>query len=621
MAPSTIMDEPVTRGFRKRDALMVAGAAALALAVVSLINVVVAGTGSGHIGQLALSVGAVAALSFAIRAVARDDAASRALLEQLRASEQQAAGITSIAVDAIITIDDAQRISLFNQGAETIFGWKAEDVVGQPLSILLPERLHGVHARHITAFAGGKEVARRMGQRQTIVGLRRSGEEFPAEASISRLDLPSRRLFSVVLRDVTERQRQLQDEQFLASAGATLGASLDYESTLLAATHLPVPHLADCCVLDLVVDGNTTRRIASVHDDPVTTKALRALEHRQAWPGNWPFPVARVLEEGEPVSIDAGPPDLADGDGDSRRELVAAVCIHSVTSLPLRARGRLIGVLSLIATDPARQMDPDRLKVAEAVGKLMGLAIENASLYKTAQHATVARDEILGVVSHDLRNPLAAISLCAHALKEGTTEDRGEIIDAIVESAGMMNRMIQDLLDVATIESGHLRVDPTSQALDALVERVLEMTSGAAGDRNVTLHEELPAALPPVMVDSTRFVQVLANLVVNAVKFTETGGTVTISAQSRDDEVIIAVKDTGIGILPDHLPHIFDRHWHARRSARTVGTGLGLAIARGIVEAHGGRIWVDSTEGVGSTFSFTVPRVAAPVPEQTTATR
>lgn len=554
-----------------------------------------------------LSLVGVLALVIGFRAIARDELASRALLDQLRASEQQAAGITSLAIDSIITIDEQQRIVVFNQGAETTFGWSAAEVIGRPLGILLPERLHSVHERHVRNFGAGKEVARRMGQRQTIVGLRRDGTEFPAEASISRLDLPGRRLFTVVMRDITERQLQLQDERFLANAGVTLGASLDYESTLVGAVHLPVPYLADCCVLDLVNEDHTTRRIASVHDDIDRTRTLRALEHRQSAAETWPLPVEQVLRTGDVVTIEAGPDGIPGGEEDERRVLVESLAITSLTSLPLSAGGRVTGVLSLIQTDRPRPADPDRVRVAESVGKLIALAIENARLYQTAQRATIARDEILGAVSHDLRNPLAAISLCAHALKEGTTGSRDEIIDAIVESAGMMNRMIQDLLDVATIDSGHLRLDPSEQQIDELLERVMEMSHDAAREREVALKEELPASLPPVIVDSTRFVQVLANLVGNAVKFTEPGGNVTITAQPRSDEVVIAVQDTGVGIPPSHLPHIFDRHWHARRSARTLGTGLGLAIARGIVEAHGGRIWVDSTEGLGSTFSFTVP--------------
>lgn len=591
---------------RSKRALVVALVAITAIAAITFLE---AGTEGRAVWlyRLPLRLLAIAAVAYAFREISKDESASRALLEELRASEQQAAGITSLAIDAIITIDESQRIVLFNQGAEATFGWNAAEAIGQPLSILLPQRLHDVHASHIRSFARGSEVARRMGERQAIVGMRRNGEEFPAEASISRLELPERRLFTVVLRDITERQRQLQDERFLSGAGVTLGLTLDYESTLVSAVHLPVPYLADCCVLDLVIDATTTRRVASVHDDPDRTKALRALEHRQAMPRDWPFPVEQVLASGEVVAIDPFD-DSARGNGsDGRKALVASLNITSLTSVPLSAGGRLTGVLTLIRTDTRQPADPDRIRVADSVSKLIALALENARLYQTAQRATKARDEILGAVSHDLRNPLAAISLCAHALKEGTTEDRDEIIDAIVESAGMMNRLIQDLLDVATIDSGHLRIDPDEQQLPPLVDRVLEMTQGSARERGVSLRDDLPLSLPAVIVDSTRFVQVLANIVGNAVKFTEAGGRVTISAQSRGTEIVIAVADTGIGIPADHLPHIFDRHWHARRTARTLGTGLGLAIAKGIVEAHGGRIWVESTEGTGSTFFFTVP--------------
>lgn len=564
-----------------------------------------------------LAVVASIAVLRAMVAVRRDRTALRTVLDELSASERQHAGITSIAADAIITMDERQAIVLFNQGAESMFGWSSSDVIGKPLAILLPERLRAVHAHHVSRFATGADVARRMGQRQEIVGQRRGGSEFPAEASISRLDLPNRRLFTVVLRDVTDRHRQARDEHFLAGAGATLNASLDYESTLLSAVHLAIPHLADCCILDLVADDGMTRRIASVHDDPDQTKRLRALEHRHETPRNWPFPTATVLATQAVASGPLAP--IPDGIPTVVREAVAGIGVENVTSLPLLARGRLVGVLSLVTTERERLLDADRLKVAESVSKLIALAIDNATLYQTAQRATVARDEVLGAVSHDLRNPLAAILMCARVLQsENQVPNRGELTDAIIESADMMNRMIQDLLDVATIESGHLRVDPSPQRLDALLDRVLEMTRSAAHERHIEVNGVVPSRLPPVMVDSTRLIQVLANLVSNAVKFTESGGRVSVTAEQLSGRVMVAVRDTGVGIPAAHLPHIFDRHWHSRRSGRTAGTGLGLAIAQGIVEAHGDRIRVDSTEGVGSTFSFTVP--LAPDADATTAT-
>jgi len=600
-----------------RVALPLAVGAVLALAAVEMLNVMgIAGPWRGPVG-VTLGVIAVLATISAAAAAVRDRSAARSALNELRASEQQAAGITSIAVDSIITVDEQQRIIVFNHGAESTFGWNAADVMGQPLSILLPERLRDVHARHIQRFGVGKEVARRMGQRQEILGLRRDGTEFPAEASISRLDLPTGNLYTVLLRDITERHRQQQDERFLADAGATLSASLDYEATLLSGVHIAVPHLADCCVLDLLDEDGTTRRIASVHDDPDRTKALRLLEHRKDIASDWPFPVASIIENPVAVTVD-GVPDPADGRIDPRLAAIARIGVTSMTSLPLLARGRLIGVLTFIATDPDRLLDREREKVAESVSKLIALAIDNAGLYQTAQRATVARDEVLGAVSHDLRNPLAAISLCARALRDETSDHRRvEIIDTIAESTGMMNRMIQDLLDVATIDSGHLRIDTSPHQVEPLLEQVLEMTKGTANERNVAVQADLGSTLPDVLVDPTRFVQVLANLVSNAVKFTEPGGRVTVAAESRRDSVAVSVSDTGIGIPADHLPHIFDRHWHSRRTARTAGTGLGLAIARGIVEAHGGRLTVDSTEGVGSTFSFTVPLAPDRTPDRT----
>ncbi len=570
---------------------------------------------------LAVLLALVASLAVivSLRASARDRRRLHALLTRLQESETQHAGITSIAVDAIITVDQEQRIVLFNHGAESTFGWTAAEAVGQPLSVLLPQRLRDAHARHITRFGEGPDVARRMGQRQTIAGLRKDGTEFPAEASISRLDLPRRRLFTVVLRDVTERHRQQQDERFLADAGATLSASLDYESTLVSAVHLPVPHLADCCVLDLLNEDGTTRRIASVHDDPDRTRALRALEHRQAPPDDWPFPVAKVQATRASVVLhDPSWPSRDDGDA-LRAEAVARIGIASLTSVPLVARGRLLGVLTLMCTDRSRPQDAERARLVESVSGLVALAIDNAGLYLAAQRAKVARDEVLGAVSHDLRNPLAAIMMCARVLAANSpiTTNRDELIAAIIESAEMMHRMIQDLLDVATIESGHFRVDPSPERLEELMGRVMEMTSTAARERQVVLQGDLPASLPDIMVDSTRFVQVLANLVANAVKFSESGDTVSVTAEGETDEVVVHVTDTGAGIPADHLPHVFDRHWHSRKRGRAVGTGLGLAIARGIVEAHGGRIWVDSTEGVGSTFSFTVPIAREPAASHT----
>ena len=542
---------------------------------------------------------------------------------ELRASRAKFEGILSIAVDAIITVDESQHILHFNHGAQALFGYSEREILGTPLSTLLPHRFRDAHARHLIDFARGGQVARRMGERRAIFGLRRDGSEFPAEASISRLELSGSTIYTVVLRDITERLRTEENQRFLARAGAVLATSLDYESTLRSVAHLAMPHLADCCLLSIDDGGAAVRTIVSVHEDPERTKRLRSLERRRMERSNWPFPVADAISAGRHVALrrlSAGW-EREGGNGDPSIDDLEALGIQATLTIPLVARDRVLGALTLISTDPSRQFDDGESALADDLAHRAAFAIENARLYQAAQQASQARDEILGVVSHDLRNPLSAISMCARVLLESppaAAEDRRELADAILESTHLMQRLIQDLLDVSTIESGHLKIQTRREVLGPIVDAALTMVREGADERGLSLVRDLAPNLPDVQVDAMRLEQVLANLVGNAVKFTERGGSVTVRAEASGEMVRVAVIDTGVGIPPEHLPHIFDRYWHARRQSRTVGTGLGLAIARGIVEAHGGSISVESALGGGTTFLFTLPAVesdrATPAP-------
>ncbi len=536
----------------------------------------------------------------------------RAVEGELRASRAKFEGILAIAADAIITVDEQQRILHFNHGAETVFGYTESEMRGTSLSRLLPSRFREAHAGHVGDFAHGHDVARRMGERRAIFGLRRDGREFPAEASISRLDLPASRLFTVVLRDISERLRAEESQRFLARAGGVLATSLDYDSTLRSVVHLAIPYLADCCVLDIADSKSQVRTLVSVHEDPERTKRLRSLERARAEFSNWPFPAQEVVTHGRRV-VRRRLVKGWEGDGaagDPRLDDVAALGVQAFVSLPLVARDRVLGTLTLISTDPARDYDEVDLALAEELSHRAAFAIENAWLYQSSQQASTARDEILGVVSHDLRNPLSAISMCARVLLDSPPAEEGarrELADAILESTHLMQRLIQDLLDVSTIESGHLKIHPRQEPLAPIVDVAVNMVRESADERGVVLERHLASVLPEVQVDAMRIEQVLANLLGNAVKFTERGGRVSLHGEADGTVVRIRVADSGCGIPPEHLPHIFDRYWHARRQSRTAGTGLGLAIARGIVEAHGGAIAVESTLGVGTSFTFTLP--------------
>ena len=240
------------------------------------------------------------------------------------------------------------------------------------------------------------------------------------------------------------------------------------------------------------------------------------------------------------------------------------------------------------------------------------LAGENARLAKAAERAAREREDGLAIVSHDLKNPLATVRLSAAVLDQklarlsGGEPLRGRVA-AMDRAALHMVGLITRLLDAARLDAGQpLAVEPRPEALDALVGEALALIEPQATRADIRLE---PCLTPGLMAlcDRERVLQVLANLLGNAVKFTPTGGTVTVETVEGPDEVRVAVRDTGPGIPADEQPHLFQRHWQARGTAHR-GSGLGLYIAKGLVEAHGGRLWVESTVGAGSTFCFTLPR-------------
>jgi signal transduction histidine kinase len=220
-----------------------------------------------------------------------------------------------------------------------------------------------------------------------------------------------------------------------------------------------------------------------------------------------------------------------------------------------------------------------------------------------------AREEIISVVSHDLRNPLGAIMMSATTLLDVEVGDRTHRVpitaDRIHRQAMRMARLIEDLVDFAGIQAGNLALEPGLHAAEAILTTTDEIFGPIARERGLRLATELRPGLPAICCDPDRAVLVLSSLVSNALKVTPRGGEIAIGAQRADNEVVFYVRDTGPGIEADALPSLFERHWRGSQSSYK-GTGFGLAIARGIVDAHGGRIWAESRVGRGSVFYFSL---------------
>ncbi|RKH40603.1 sensor histidine kinase, partial [Corallococcus llansteffanensis] len=658
--------------------------------------------------------------------------------QALRLSEARLSGIVAHAADAIISVDPAQRILLFNASAERIFGYAASEILGQPLDVLLPEHFRTVHARHVRQFSEGGMTSRQMGERLPISGRRKGGEVFSAEASISKLGVNGTGLLTVSLRDITARKlaedglrnseerfrtafeyapigmamvrldgrflhvnaalcdivgysqeellartfqhitvpedleldlmnvrrlvqgdidsyqlekryfhkdghvvttlltasvvrdaqgeplhfiSQIQDiterkqmEQawrFLAEAGPRLAASLEPQVTLATVAALAVPALADWCVVHLLGDEGRVHRVETAAATPELTRSLRELI--TAYPMD-PLRsgglTSSVLQTGKPVLMPEVSPELLETAAydAAHLTLLRRLAPLSCIVVALRTPARILGAVLLATSGSGRRYGARELAQAEELARRAASALDNAQLHEKSEQATRIRDEVLRIVAHDLRAPLNVIALSAGKLGKqlSATHAVQKPLESIRKSVERANRLIQDLLDVARMEGGPLSVEREPMEVAPLVRDLVELHRALVDAKSLQLGAFVPEDVPPVLADRERVLQILSNLIGNALKFTPEGGSITLSVQPEPGQVRFSVGDTGPGIAEEDLPHLFDPFWQAREK-RKEGAGLGLAIVKGLVEAHGGQLGVDSRPGEGSTFFFTLP--------------
>jgi PAS domain S-box-containing protein len=397
----------------------------------------------------------------------------------------------------------------------------------------------------------------------------------------------------------------------LAEASRVLSASFDYQTTLSALVRLAVPALADYCALDIVEADDRFERIAEAHVDPSKSMLLKEVATFPRSALTAQHPLVRVMTTGVPVLEAEVTPafiNAAFAEPEQRRT-VEALAPLSLICVPLVNAGKPLGALTLVTSASGRRYEVADLSLAADLARRAAIVVEHARLFHEAQQATRARDDVLAVVAHDLRNPLNTVTMAISLMLETTpvenVQERRQV-EIVRRAADRMNRMIQDLLDVKRMESGRLGIDAKPESPASLINDTVEMLRPLATGSTILLEADVAENLPPVVADAARIQQVLSNLVGNAVKFTPRDGRVVVCAEPIDGGVRFGVIDNGPGIPPDQVPHIFGRFWQAMPSDRR-GIGLGLAIAKGIVEAHGGMIWVESHVGLGSTFYFTLP--------------
>ncbi|MGE3276604.1 MAG: ATP-binding protein [Vicinamibacterales bacterium] len=434
-----------------------------------------------------------------------------------------------------------------------------------------------------------------------------------------------------VFLDITERQRADQEQRFLIAASTVLASSLDSSAALAGLVRLAVPELADWCTLDVVGRDGSVERTAWAHADPEMERHLERLVRER-------FPVRS--EQGLRTSIAA----VADAravlfervtveqiremawDADHAEQLLHLGWTSSIV-VPLVQQGRVVAALAWVRGPGRPQYDARDLSLAQELARRAATAVENARLYREAQEANRLKDEFLATLSHEMRTPLNALLGWIQLLKSDQLAParRTRALEAIDRSARLQAQLTADLLDVSRAITGKLRLDPQDVVVGALIEGAIESLRPAADLKHLSLRLEIPAGIPPLVLDPERLQQIVWNVLSNAIKFTPTGGAIVVGLALEDEELVFTVRDTGVGIRQEFLPFVFDRFRQADGGTTREhgGLGLGLAIVRHLVELHGGTVSASSDgPGLGATFTVRLPAVPATShPEPLVATR
>jgi signal transduction histidine kinase/ActR/RegA family two-component response regulator len=433
-------------------------------------------------------------------------------------------------------------------------------------------------------------------------------------AAQTAIAMDNSRLYEAARRARAQAEDNESHYKFLAEASNLLASSLDYEVTLASVAHLAVPALADWCVVDIVEENHSIKRVAIAHRDPQMIELAHELQRRYPPDTARSEPLAAAIETGRPhLMTDVSDSMLVELARDSfHLDIIRSLGLKSFIVVPMVARNRTLGAISFILAEIDRRYTEQDLAFFQDLAGRAAVAVDNAKLYGEAQEANRAKDEFLATVSHELRTPLNAIMGWARMLRTGQLDEESlaHAYETIERNSKAQAQLINDILDVSRIISGKLRLEVLPVELDQLIRGAVESLRPAADARGVGVRMLMDWSAGPVAGDAERLQQVVWNLLSNAIKFTPEGGQVEVRMERVNSHVEIAVSDTGRGVSPEFLPHVFERFRQADSSTTRQhgGLGLGLAIVRHLVELHGGTVRAESPgEDRGATFTVRLP--------------
>lgn len=540
----------------------------------------------------------------------------RDVTERRRAEDARSrlAAIVESSDDAIVSKSLDAVITSWNAGAERLYGYTAAEVIGKPIVLLVPPDLPD----ELPSIMNRLHLGERIENLETV-RVRKDGRRVDVALTVSPVKNAVGQIMgaSTIARDITERRRAERSLRFLADASAALASLVDYGSTLQKVASLAVPHFADWCGVDMPDPEGSLRRVAVAHVDPAKVELARELDRRyppdpEAPQGPW-----HVFRTGRPeLHTEIGDELLKRGARDEEHlRIIRELGLKSYMGVPLQTRGRTLGVLTFVSAESGRRYDSADLAVAEDLAHRAAVAIENARLYSQLREADRLKDEFLAMLAHELRNPLAPVRNALHVMKQPAASPAivGQVRDMAERQVLHMGRLLDDLLDVSRVSRG--RIELRKEVTDAvpIVERTVEAMRPLIEERRHTLSVSVPPEPLWLEGDPHRLEQVLTNLLTNAAKYTDPGGQIWLTTAREGPEIVIRVRDTGVGITPEMLAHIFELFVQAeRRLDRSQGgLGIGLTLVHRLVELHGGTVEASSPGlGGGSEFVVRLPALS-----------
>ncbi|HUP45589.1 MAG TPA: PAS domain S-box protein [Thermoanaerobaculia bacterium] len=547
----------------------------------------------------------------------RDITEEKAAMERLRLSEERLQALVQASAQIVWTTDPEGRLEWISPGWTDLTGQTHKEAKGTGWQELIHPDERAVAAETWqkavaarTLFDNVVRVRVRDGSYRWIHS--RAAPVFNADGSVREWVGATDDIDAARRQELSLAADQLRAE-FIAEANDLFVRTLDYEETLRNLARLCVPRLSDWCAVDMVEPDGSLRRLAVEHIDPSKVRLAFELQERYPTDPDAAFGVSQVVRTGKPEWMAEIPLELleAAAKSDEHRELIRQLQLRSYIAMPIRVREEVAGVLTLVIAESKRSFTARDVELAEALALRAGHAVENARLYRQAVEANRAKDDFLATLSHELRTPLTAILGWANLLRLSNfdPETMRNAVDTIERSSKTQAAIIDDLLDVSRIITGKFQINPSVIDIVPIVRNVADLSRPAAEGKRLKIEIDAPPKLV-IRADPNRLQQIVWNLISNAVKFSAEEGTIRARIGTEDDDAVISVSDSGIGIAPEILPRVFDRFWQADSSTNRAhgGLGLGLAIVKHLSEMHGGTVAAESSgAGKGATFIVRLP--------------